>query len=186
MDEISDYNRERWNELSEAGVTFSRPMLDLTPETARARLDPYGCMGDVAGRDVLCLASGGGQQSAAFGVLGARVTVLDLCDAQLERDREAAARYGLDTVTCQGDMRDLGRFADGSFDLVYHAHSLSFVPGTQEVFSEVRRVLRTAGLYRLSYSNPFVHAMFETRWCGGGYAVCGPYVDGAEVPYADS
>jgi len=37
---------------------------------------------------VLCLASGGEQQSAIFGLLGADVTVLDLCAQQLAGDRQ--------------------------------------------------------------------------------------------------
>ena len=41
--------------------------------------------------DVLCLAAGGGQQSVAFALLGANVTVFDLSETQLEHDRLAAA-----------------------------------------------------------------------------------------------
>ena len=41
----------------------------------------------IAGKGVLCLAGGGGQQSAAFALLGAKVTVLDFSETQLERDK---------------------------------------------------------------------------------------------------
>src|SRR6266508_21871 len=110
MDQIARYNKERWEALAAANIEYSRPALDLTPETARAMLDPYGVMGPAEGKRVLCLASGGGQQSAAFGVLGAQVTVLDLSETQLARDREAAAHYGTQVETIQGDMRDLSLF----------------------------------------------------------------------------
>ena len=75
FDPLAEFNRQRWNELAEAGIEFSRPMLDLDPAAARRFLDPYGVMGDVSGTRVLCLAGGGGQQSIAFTVLGAQATV---------------------------------------------------------------------------------------------------------------
>lgn len=111
MDEIAKYNRDRWEELAGAGVAYSLPELDLDEQTAREMVDPEGFLGDVAGKDVLCLAGGGGQQSAAFGILGADVTVLDLSKTQLARDREAADHYGLNIESHQGDMRELSRIA---------------------------------------------------------------------------
>jgi 2-polyprenyl-3-methyl-5-hydroxy-6-metoxy-1,4-benzoquinol methylase len=182
MDELARYNKKRWEALAGAGITFSRPRLDLNEQTARELLDPYGIMGDVAGSEVLCLASGGGQQSVAFALLGARVTVLDLSETQLERDAEAAAHYGLEITRCQGDMRDLSRFGQAAFDQVYHAHSLNFVPDPRVVFDQVVQVLRPGGLYRLSYTNPFIHGMLGgTEWNGTGYAVRSAYADGAEM-----
>ena len=181
MDDIASYNKERWEALAQARIAYSRPWLELTEESAREAVDPQGMIGDIAGKRVLCLAGGGGQQSAAFALLGADVTVLDITETQLERDREAVEHYGLTVTTCQGDMRDLSRFAQGSFDVVYHAHSLNFVPDPRLVFDQVQHVLRAVGPYRLSYSNPFVHGMFEARWLNGGYAVDLPYADGQEM-----
>ena len=66
MDEISQHLTARWKALAQANALFTRPYLDLNAESARAKLDPHGLLGDVAGKRVLCLASGGGQQSAAF------------------------------------------------------------------------------------------------------------------------
>lgn len=175
MDELARYNRERWNELVQAKVEFSRPFLDLDQKSARAVVDPLGLMGDVTGQEVLCLASGGGQQSAAFGLLGAKVTVFDLSDKQLERDREAAAHYKLDIKTIQGDMRDLSPFADNAFDLVWHAFSINFVPDPHPVFGEVARVLRTDGLYRMEYFNPFTQTIDEAGWNGESYPLKHPY-----------
>ena len=128
FDDVAQYNQERWEELAAQGLEYTRPILDLDAESALALVDPKGVAGDVSGKDVLCLAGAGGQQSAAFGILGAKVTVLDITETQLERDREAAAHYGIDVRTVQGDMRDLSVFDDGSFDLVHQAHSINFIP----------------------------------------------------------
>ena len=56
-------------------------------------------------------------------------------ETQLQRDRETAAHYGLSVRTEQGDMRDLTRFPPRFFDVVWHAHSITFVPDVHTVFT---------------------------------------------------
>ena len=185
MDDVANFNKERWEELARKGVMYSRPKLHFDERLARRTVDPEGKMDDPAGRDVLCLAGGGGQQSAAFALLGANVTVLDLCEVQLERDREAAEHYGLEVRTVQGDMRDLSCFGPDSFDIIHHAHSLNFVPQADGVFDEVVRVLRAGGQYRMSCWNPLAHGACETIWHEGGYLLRGPYEEGREMHLAD-
>lgn len=145
MDKIALYNKKRWEELAGAGVEYSRPIMDFTLESAKKLVDPEGILTEITGKDVLCLAGGGGQQSSAFALLGANVTVIDISETQLERDRTAAEHYGVQVDTVWGDMRDLSRFFDNSFDIVWHAHSLNFIPEVHQVFSEVTRVLRKGG-----------------------------------------
>src|SRR5215203_5222740 len=99
MDEVARYNQARWKALVEADALFTRPRLNLDVDSARQMVDSAGRLGDVSGKKVLCLASGGGQQSAAFALLGADVTVFDISAEQLERDREAAAHYGFEIET---------------------------------------------------------------------------------------
>ena len=155
MDELSSLNRERWNGLVRAGILYSQPKLDLDEESAREMADEMGLLGDVRGLRVLILAGGGGQQSAAFGLLGAQVTVLDLSDEQLANDRRAADHYGLKPELLQGDMRDLARFSDSAFDMVYQPYSINFVPDVHPVFTGAARVLKTGGLYYVQWHNPF-------------------------------
>lgn len=185
LDDIATFNRERWNALVEAGIVYSRPFLDLDEQSARAEVDPYGFLGDVTGKEVLCLASGGGQQSACFAFLGANVTVFDLSDAQLANDRQAAAHYDFSIRTIQGDMRDLSCFADDSFDIVWHAYSINFVPDARPVLHEAARVARPGAFYRIHFGNPFFAGMEETDWTGNGYALRQPYLDGAELIFSD-
>src|SRR5262245_44664182 len=185
MDESAKYNMKRWKALVDANALFTRPMLNLDPASAREKIDPEGRLGSVAGKDVLCLACGGGQQSAAFALLGARATVFDLSEDQLRRDQEAAAHYDVEIQTKQGDMRDLSCFEEGAFDIVYHAYSLGFVPDARAVFKQVARVTRTGGLYHFNCANPFFIGLSEKDWNGEGYALKQPYIDGAEVTYED-
>ena len=181
MDELAKYNKERWEALAQAGVEYSRPFLNLDATTARQVVDPQGFIGEIAGKNVLCLAGGGGQQSAAFALLGAQVTVLDLSETQLQRDQQAAQHYHLTINTEQGDMRDLSRFVDHAFDVVWHAHSINFVSNTQPVFDGVARVLKPGGFYHLSFHNPFTQGVDDAKWNGIGYPLSLPYIDGAEI-----
>lgn len=184
-DELARYNKQQWEELARAGVEYARPMLDLDVVSARRAVDPHGVInatiGDPAGLDVLCLAAGGGQQSIAFALLGANVTVFDLSETQLERDKAAAEHYGVSVNIQQGDMRDLGVYADDSFDLVFQTYSLNFVPDVRPVHAEVARVVRPHGLYRLEWNNPFTQTIDEASWNGNGYLLSHPYVHGREM-----
>ena len=181
MDDLAKYNKARWEELAQANVEFSRPFLELDADSARRVVDAEGLLGDVAGKDVLALAGGGGQQSAAFGLLGARTTVFDLSETQLARDRLAAKHHDLDMTIVQGDMRDLSCFDDDAFDIVWQAFSMNFVPDTRPVLAEVRRVIRAGGLYRLQYYNPYLAAVDEDAWDGQAYPLKAAYVDGQDI-----
>jgi ubiquinone/menaquinone biosynthesis C-methylase UbiE len=107
--------------------------------------------------DVLCLASGGGQQGPVLAAAGASVTVFDNSPRQLDRDRQVAERDGLSIQTVEGDMADLGTFADASFDLVVHPVSNTFVPDVRPVWKEAYRVLHEGGALLAGFSNPALY-----------------------------
>lgn len=181
MDVIFTNNRKRWNALANANVEWSRPFLDFTRQQASDYVFRYGILKEVAGWKVLCLAGGGGQDSVAFGLLRAEVTVIDLSDIQLSRDRQAAAHHGLSIKTVQGDMRDLSIFPDTHFDLVWQPYSINFVPSVDPVIKEVARVLKPGGFYYLSFANPFVHTLDDEAWDGHAYPLHRPYVNGEDM-----
>jgi SAM-dependent methyltransferase len=188
-DEVSSANERHWEKMVKEGCGFTRPWLNLDKAVLRhyakgklhtvpEPLDevyPPGILADVEGKDVLCLASGGGQQSAVFGLLDARVTVVDLAEGQLDGDRKAAAHYGYEVTTIRGDMRDLSPLDDESFDLVYQAPSMSYVPDVRQVYAEVAVVLRPGGLYRVSVTNPATEFVGMDSWDGHGYRITVPY-----------
>src|SRR5690606_7312110 len=106
---------------------------------------PKQWFGTLKGKDVLCLASGGGQQVPILAAAGGRVTSFDNSEEQLSRDRAVAEREGLGVETVQGDMADLSVFPDASFDLVFHPASNLFIPDVNPVWRECFRVLRPGG-----------------------------------------
>jgi SAM-dependent methyltransferase len=195
MDPIAARNRRFWDRLVRDGNVYTRPWLDLDIDMLRAFAagdievlpEPYAYVyppdvfEHVAGKRVLCLATGGGQQSAVFGLLEADVTVLDLSEGQLAADRRTADHYGYEVNLIHGDMRDLSALPEGAFDLVYQAISMVFVPDPREVYGGVARVLRSGGLYRLGACNPATEIVEESSWDGSGYRILEPYAGGRIV-----
>ncbi len=98
------------------------------------------------GAQVLGLASGGGQQMPILTAAGARCTVLDYSPAQLEAERQVAAREGYGINIVRADMTEPLPFADASFDLVINPVSLCYVREVEPIWREVARVLRPGGV----------------------------------------
>ena len=185
-DEITIANRARWEAEVVKKNGFTVPWLDLNRddilEYAEGRLDPISyqlyqvypayLLKDVAGKDVLCLAAGGGQQSAVFGLLNANVTVIDFTQGQLDGDITAAKHYGYHVETRRLNMRDLSAIEDASFDFVYQGPSMSWVPSVHEIYRGVSRIIRPEGQYRVDFGNPANHFW---EWDGEFYRVTEPY-----------
>lgn len=167
---VFEHNRQAWNRESNAGSEWSRPVDAAAIEQARdgqwdilltpCRPVPRAWFGELAGKQVLCLASGGGQQAPILAAAGASVVSLDASDAQLAKDMDVAERHGLDLRCEQGDMADLSRFGDGSFDLIFHACSNCFIPDVRPVWPECFRVLKPGGVLLAGFLNP-TYYLFE-------------------------
>jgi 2-polyprenyl-3-methyl-5-hydroxy-6-metoxy-1,4-benzoquinol methylase len=101
---------------------------DWSVTVSEQRPVPREWLDPIAGKRVLCLASGGGQQAPILAAAGAIVTLVDLSSRQLDQDRFVAERDGLSITTIQADMADLGALPDGAFDLLINPVSTLFVP----------------------------------------------------------
>ena len=164
--DVLDFNRRAWDMQVAKGNPWTQPVspgviaaaregtweVVLTPE----RPVPRAWFGPLPGADVLALASGGGQQACVLAAAGARVTLIDLSRAQLAQDRAVAEREGLALRLEEGDMRDLSRFPDASFDLVFHPVSNLFVPDVRSVWRECFRVLRPGGRLLAGFCHPLL------------------------------
>jgi SAM-dependent methyltransferase len=159
------YNRAAWDREVANGTEWTRPAGREVIDRARAgdgsvvligyRSVPRGWFpAELSGVEVLCLASGGGQQGPVLAAAGAAVTVLDNSPRQLDRDREVATREGLAVRTVLGDMRDLSAFPDASFDVVFNPVSNVFCPDLAPVWRESFRVLRPGGILMAGFLNP--------------------------------
>lgn len=106
---------------------------------------PHAWLGDLKGKRILGLASGGGQQMPVFAALGADCTVLDYSHLQLESERMVAAREGYDIRIVRADMSKPLPFYDGEFDLIFHPVSNCYVEEVRPIWRECFRVLKPGG-----------------------------------------
>ena len=107
---------------------------------------PKAWFGDLKGKRVLGLASGGGQQMPIFAALGAVCTVLDYSPAQLESERMVSQREGYDIRIIRADMTKPLPFDDNAFDLIFHPVSNCYVREVRPIFRECFRVLKPGGV----------------------------------------
>jgi SAM-dependent methyltransferase len=172
--EILTHNKTAWNKLSERGYIWTRPVESQVIEDAKngvwiVFLTPSIFVpkewfpSSLQGVKILGLASGGGQQCPIFAAAGADVTVFDNSPAQLAADLMVAERDSLKITAEEGDMADLSRFADNSFDLIFHPVSNSFVPDVNPVWREAFRVLKPGGILLSGFTNPLTYLFDENK-----------------------
>ena len=196
--DIRSYNREAWNREVEGGENrWSQPVDAETIARAKSgqfsivltenKPVPMEWFPPLSGADILCLASGGGQQAPVLAAAGARVTVLDNSPAQLKQDQFVAAREALSITTVEGDAADLSMFAAESFDLVFNPVSTAFMPDVRAVWRECYRVLRPGGVLMTGSMNP-VHYIFDLYKADEGILEVAhsiPYSDLSSIPQED-
>jgi len=170
--DIVKYNKSAWNREVEKKNRWTIPV--SAEEITRARRGewsivltpnksvPQGWFPDLKSLDVLCLASGGGQQGPILAAAGAKVTVLDNSPKQLEQDRLVARRESLAINIVEGDMTDLSPFPDETFSLIVHPVSNIFIEYIQPVWNECFRVLRHGGFLLSGLANPAVY-LFDRK-----------------------
>ncbi len=107
---------------------------------------PHEWLGDLAGKKVLGLASGGGQQMPIFTAMGAECTVLDYSPRQIQSELLVAQREGFSITAIEGDMTQRLPFEDEAFDMVFHPVSNCYIKDVYHVFREAYRVLKPGGL----------------------------------------
>ncbi|MBQ4429040.1 MAG: methyltransferase domain-containing protein [Clostridia bacterium] len=126
---------------------------------------PKSWFGELKGKKLLGLASGGGQQMPIFTALGAVCTVLDYSDKQLESERLVAERENYQIEIVKADMTKPLPFADESFDIIFHPVSNCYVREVEPIWRECFRVLKKGGVLLSGLDNGmnFLFGEDETR-----------------------
>lgn len=122
---------------------------------------PHRWFGDLKGKKVLGLASGGGQQMPIFAALGADCTVLDYSEKQLESERLVARREGYDIRILRADMTKSLPFPNESFDLIFHPVSNCYVEKVEPIFKECFRILKHGGVLLCGLGNEINYLVDE-------------------------
>lgn len=183
------YNRDAWDRAVADGSQWTVPVSPEEIAAARqgrwqiiltpTKAVPAHWFPPLSGKELLGLASGGGQQGPILAAAGAQVTIFDNSPQQLAQDRYVAQREGLDIRTVEGDMADLSCFADASFDLIVHPCSNVFIPAVRPVWQECYRVLRPGGLLLVGFANPINYIFDQLLADEGTLQVRHP------LPYSD-
>jgi 2-polyprenyl-3-methyl-5-hydroxy-6-metoxy-1,4-benzoquinol methylase len=190
VDEVAAHNERMWERLAKAGIPYTRPQ--GTPPRTRAgkrrfldRITNGTLEGlELDGKRVLSLAGGGGWDAILFAELGAATTLVDISKRQLATVRRLARSRGTELDYIRTDMRDLSALGNGEFDIVFHQHSLVFVPDAARVIAEVSRVLSPGGVYVFSTMHPVTFLFYES-WTGTGWRPKKTYFNDRPVPVLD-
>ena len=175
--DVPEHNRKSWDLEVTDGNPCTVPVSENVIAAARrgeweirvtgSSPVPKAWLPEISGADVLCLAGGGGQQGPVLAAAGANVVVFDISPNQLGQDRLVAARDDLELETVEGDMQNLGRFPNGSFDLVVHPVANQFVRDSHCVWREVFRILRAGGCLISGFINPIDYALDRELYSDG-------------------
>jgi len=114
---------------------------------------PHDWLGDIKGKKLLGLASGGGQQMPIFAAAGAICTVLDYSPKQIESERMLAQQEGYEIEILQEDMTKPLPFKDETFDIIFHPVSNCYIEDVNSVFKECYRVLKKGGILLCGLDN---------------------------------
>lgn len=166
-EDLLKHNRAAWNHSVNSNVRWTQiagqDLIDrarsgdveiiLTPQ----KKVPASWLQPLAGRRVLGLAAGGGQQGPVLAAAGALVTIVDLSPLQLQQDNKAAEQYGLNIQCIEASADDLTGIPDSSQDLIVHPVSNCFFPQLESVWRECYRVLKPDGELIAGINNPVAY-----------------------------
>lgn len=114
---------------------------------------PHEWFGELKGKRILGLASGGGQQMPIFAALGAICTVLDYSEEQIKSERTVAEREQYNIEIIRGDMTKRLPFEDECFDIIFHPVSNCYVEEVKPIWKECYRVLKHSGVLLAGMDN---------------------------------
>lgn len=189
--DITAHNASAWDNQALAQNTWSIPVSSEVIAAAKQghwnvhitkqALSEQWLPKNIQGKDILCLASAGGQQAPVLAAAGANVTVVDISLQQLAQDRYVAERDGLTLITIQADMANLVGIVDASFDYIIHPISNLYAPDLKPVWRECHRVLRRNGILLASFYNPILYVFDQDK----ALAEKGLLKPKYPLPYAD-
>ena len=124
---------------------------------------PHDWLGNIEGKKILGLASGGGQQMPIFAALKADCTVLDYSKKQIESEYKVAEKEGYKINIICADMTQKLPFEDETFDIIFHPVSNCYVKDVMHVFNECHRVLKKGGRLLCGLDNGINFIVDETE-----------------------
>ncbi|MDY7075787.1 MAG: class I SAM-dependent methyltransferase [Chloroflexota bacterium] len=155
-----ELNRRSWNTISTHYQASTRISTDDVHYGSLASGErELGLLGDVAGKRVIEIGCGGGQNSIALTKWGATCVGVDPSPAQITHARRLAAENGVEVQFIVGVAEDLGDFPDGHFDVALSSYAFDYVTDLRRAYDEAWRVLKPGGLFVFCFSHPWFQAV---------------------------
>lgn len=158
-----DINSKTIDKWVEDGWEWGKPIsIDIYNDALNGKWDvlltptkpvPHHWFGELNGKKLLGLASGGAQQIPIFCALGAKCVVLDNSKRQIESEIELSKKCNYEVETLLYDMTKKLPFDDESFDIIFHPVSNCYVLEVEPIFKECYRILKKGGILLCGLDN---------------------------------
>ncbi len=157
---IHEANRRRWNvgakrwaERADSRSIWKDcvhdPSLALSSEALKA-------LDQVAAKQICVLGSGDNEVVFALASMGAKLTSVDISEAQLDIAAQRAEQLGLSIAFLRSDVTNLSALEADQFDLVYTGgHVAVWVSDLKRYYAEAIRILRPNGRFIVDEYHPF-------------------------------
>jgi ubiquinone/menaquinone biosynthesis C-methylase UbiE/ADP-ribose pyrophosphatase YjhB (NUDIX family) len=151
-------NRAAWNRIARAyqAERYGDRFGDRLMWSWRASEDDLHVVDGTRHQRALVLGCGGGQDVVALAKMGALAVGIDSAAEQLAYAMRHATKHAADNAAfVRGDLQDLSRFDDESFDLAISIDALDYVEDIELALSEAARVLKSGSALALAVKHPY-------------------------------
>ena len=155
------FNAETWDNINECLVDKTTVISHedyiaakngaLKVSLAGIRKVPEEWFPMLKGAHILALACGGGQQCPVFAAHGAEVTVTDISNNQLAKEKSVSDREGYDIHMIKADLSKPFPFADNSFDMIFNPISNCYIEDIMPMWGECARVIKRGGVLMMAF-----------------------------------
>lgn len=140
---------DKEREFHDEWAATIKPSEVMVRETFTAATSPESAwlfkqMGDLTGKKLLDIGSGGGESAVWFAMHGADVMATDLSPGMCDVVKKVATHYGTSLESSVCNAEDLSQFPDNSFDVIFCANVLHHVD-IDKCLGECARVLKSGG-----------------------------------------
>jgi len=161
MNAMTQANREAWNAVAKAHyenyhvdkLLAGEPLLNDLVRTE---------VGDVNGKSLIHLLCHIGTDTLSWGLLGARVTGVDISPEAIRYARSLASQMGMEANFIVSDVMDLMEKVNAKYDIVFASTGvLCWIPDIHKLAATVRQLLKPGGFFYLFDGHP-IRAMLGT------------------------
>lgn len=155
MDALSRVNSKAWNAIAKTHYEHYHVEKLLSGEPLINELIQAE-VGDVRGKSLIHLLCHIGTDTLSWGLLGARVTGVDISSASIRYARKIAHRMGMPATFIVSDVLKLAGKLDAAYDIVFSSTGvLCWLSDLDRYAAVVRGLLKPGGFFYLFDGHPF-------------------------------